>query len=192
MPLLRNALVLGAAAAVLIGGGLLLAQPGAEPGADAESEVTVPMQKTAKLSPAEMAQSADEQLDKLRDTLSRLVELRQVARQSKDVIKLNCVNDKLLLYKQLVNIAESAKTDMTEAIAQGDDPGRYHYYGQMVLAREKGEALRNDAEACIGEEMIFLGPTRVDVTDRPDVALDDLMGREAFSFEEPKYATPFN
>lgn len=188
MARLQNLLIV-TAAGVLAGAGILVAQPAGDEAkkTDEPAEVTAP---TAKLTPAQMREATSQTMDEIRNMLTRLVELRKLARQSQDVIKLNCVNDKMLLFKQLVNIAEEAQTSMTESIALGDEPARYHFYGQVVLAREKAETLRSDAEGCIGEELDFLGPTRTEV-DKPDVAdLDRLY--DWFDLDDPKYATPFN
>ena len=83
-------------------------------------EVTAPVKK---LSPAQMRESVGNTMTEIRSMLTRLVELRKLARQSQDVIKLNCVNDKMLLFKQLVNIAEDAQTSMTESNRPGRRPG---------------------------------------------------------------------
>jgi hypothetical protein len=191
MPAFRISLSIAAAAA-LLGGGILLAQPGEGEGSpQAETPEPAAAPSTPKMTPVEMQASADSLMKDMRVQLGRMVELRQLARQSQDVIKLNCVNDNMLLFKQVVNIAENAQTSMVEATAQDDETDRYHYYGQIVLAREKAASLGNEAEGCVGEEIIFLGPTEVEITDRPDV-LDDLdSGREWFEFDDPKYATPF-
>lgn len=183
---LQKSLILATASAVLIGGGLIAAQPDRSETKEIP-EVTAP---AAKLSPKKMREAVSKTMDEVRGMLTRLVELRKVARQSQDIIKLNCVNDKMLLFKQLVNIAEEAQTSMTESIALNDDPARYHFYGQIILAKEKAETLRGEAEGCIGSEIDFLGPTQVRVRG-PNVTTE-LDGRwEWFDLDDPKYATPF-
>ena len=65
--------------------------------------------------------------------------------------------------KQLLNIAEGANTNMHEAIAQEDEDGRYHEFGKVVIAEQQVTVLTGEAENCIGEELVFLGPTEIDV-----------------------------
>lgn len=188
----KTLLIATAAFAVVAGSGLLLAQP--EDGATADPntpEVTLPMSKTAQLSEEEMRTGADSAMEDLRTTLERLIELREVARQSQDIIKLNCVNDKLLLLKQVVNIAEESKTDLSQALAENKKDDAQFHYGKVQLAREQADTQRNEAEGCIGEEMIFLGPTKVEVSG-PNI-LDEVTGeRDWFDFDGPNLATPFN
>lgn len=185
---LRKILTGALVTAVLVAGGMLAAQPDSgDRSADATPEIVTPNET---LSPAEMRASVAKTIDELRGRLERFVELRKLARDSEDIIKLNCVNDKMLLFKQLVNITEEAQTNMAEAIAQGDEAGRNHNFNQVRLAKEKADELRREAEECIGREMVFLGPTQLQVTS-PDI---DPFNRpfEWFDLDDPKYATPFN
>jgi hypothetical protein len=174
-------------AALVVGGGALYAQD-AEPKADVE----VPMEKQAQLSPADMIAEAEKLITTMQASLKKVVQLQQIARKQKDVIKLNCVNDKLLQVKQLLNIAEAASTNMHEAIAQDDEGGRYHEFGKIVIAEQQVRVLAGEAENCIGEELVFLGPTEVEVdepenpddpTEPPDDDID---------VEPPGYASPFS
>lgn len=186
---LRN-LLIAATAIIALGAGLLLAAPDEPTPGEELREPGETSETTAKLTPKEMRESAGKIMEEIRDMLGRLVELRKLARQSQDVLKLNCVNDKMLLFKQVVNIAEDAQTSLVESIAMGDAAARYHHYGQVVLSKERAENLRSDAEGCIGAEVDFLGPTRTTV-DGPDIAeLDRLYNW--FDLDDPKYATPFN
>jgi hypothetical protein len=180
--------VLGAAVA---GGTYLHAQPGAGEG-EGDADITVPMEVQAEISPREMREQTDAHVTEMQGMLERVVELQQVARKQNDVIKLNCVNDKLLQVKQLLNIAEAARTNMIEAIAAQNEGDRYHQFGQVTIAHEKVSVLRDEAEACIGEELVFLGPTEVDV-DKPDIVDDPTRDSlfPPFEIEEPAYATPF-
>ena len=183
MSQLRNFLIAGPLVAVC-GAGLLFAQD--KPAGDPPEAAT----PKKALTPEAMREATVEIIEEVRGKLARLVELRKLARDSKDVIKLNCVNDKLLLYKQVVNLAEEAQVDMAEAIAQSDEAGRHRHYDQVLAARARAHELRRAAEACIGVEMEFVGPTRL-LVDEP---LIDELDRAAgwFELDDPKYATPFN
>lgn len=191
MNLLRNIIVAGVVVAMFIGGSYLYAQPEEE---EESAEVKVPMEKKAQLSPKEMTKRSEEMITEMKGMLKRVLKLQQVARKQKDIIKLNCVNDKLLQLKQLLNIAEAARNNLTEAITVKNEGDRYHQFGQITISHEKATVLRDEAEGCIGEELIFLGPTEVDV-DKPDID-DDPTDDNPFDFndpdiERPGYASPF-
>lgn len=182
---LRKFLISAAALGAIAGGGALLAQPDSSRPADELPELAAPAER---LTPAQMRKAVVETLETLRAQLAGLVKLRQLARDSRDIIKLNCVNDKMLLFKQVVNIAEEAQTDMAEAIAEGDESARTHSYNRVRLARERADKLRHGAERCIGAELAFIGPTQLEV-DTPPV--DELDAYDWFELDDPKYATPF-
>lgn len=185
----RKTLSLAVVVSVAVGGSVLQAQTSAD---ESPAEVA-PAQKEVTLSPAEMKTASEEHLKDMQTILVRVVELQALARKQKDVIKLNCVNDKLLQVKQLLNIAEAGRTDLIEAIAQQDNDSTLHQFSQISIAKEKTDGLHGEAEGCIGEELIFLGPTEVTV-DEPGIP-DDPTGDDQFDWanetESPGYASPF-
>lgn len=168
------------------------ATPDATPDAPEDTpDITVPMDKEAQISPREMTSKASEFITEMQGVLEHVVELQTAARKQKDVIKLNCVNDKLLQVKTLLKIAEAARTNLVEAIAQGNDAGRYHQYSQITIAHENVTVLRDEASACIGEELIFLGPTEVNV-DAPTLPDDPTAEGDEDYIEPPGYASPYS
>jgi hypothetical protein len=178
---------LGASAltvALSVSGGLVLAQdapttPPGDPGAapatgqvkdTPDDEVQENLKKQADLTGAEMQANSDVLIAKMREVLKRVVEVRGIAKRQKDIIKLNCVNDKLLQVKQLLNIAESSRTNLDAAIADNDEGGRYDYYTNIVYSHDQTVALGAEAENCIGEDLSYLGPseTTVEGGNEPD------------------------
>ena len=199
---LRTYLVTAVLCGVVFAGGQLFAQPETpppdQPGLDDADapDVGLPMDKTAQLSPAEMSSKADDDIASMKTALTRVLQLQQSARKQKDIIKLNCVNEKLIQVKQLLNIAEMSRTNLTEAIANRDEGGRYHQFGQVTVAGEKTSSLRDEAEACIGDELRFVGETEVEVVKPPipDDPTDDPpfdYGGADLTIERPTYASPF-
>ena len=190
----------------LVGGGLVLAQdtpapdagaPAAAPPPEAEveetpAEVDVPMRKKAQISPRDMQSQGATYFAKMREVLKRIEEIQDVARKNKDVIKLNCVNDKLLQIKQLVNIGEANKTNLEEAIARDDESGRYDFYANITIANDQVQTLGAEAEQCIGQDLSFLGPTET-TTEGGDEPDDPTIGEEPdFPVVEPvPVSSPF-
>ena len=171
-------------------GGYVLAQNA--PQGAAPADVDTPMRKRADISPADMQTRSDQYLKRMQEVFRRVVHLQDVARKQKDVIKLNCVNDKLLQIKQLMNIADSAKINMQETIARNDEEGRYHEFGRITIAEQQVSILGTEAENCIGEDLSFLGPTEVlvEVPEEPD---DPTLPAEPEipEVEAPPIASPF-
>lgn len=169
---MRIAMLKASAVALVLctAGGIVLAQVQVD--ADAPATVDAPAKKKAVISPQAMNDGSVSLIGKMQGVLKTIVKLQQVARDQKDVIKLNCVNDKLLQVKQLLNIADQARTNMLAATAGGSVPndnpdadptGRYHEFGRVTIAEQQVSVLGSEAENCIGEDLSFLGPTDVEV-----------------------------
>ena len=189
---MRNLKKIGLSALVLVAFGTVHAQQGGDQGGTLDLGASAGVQ--AKLSPDEMNSAAQAALSEMEGAQARLTSLQAAARQSKDIIKLNCVNDKLLQVKQLLNIADAARVSLAEAIATRNEGDRYHQYTVITVSAEKSRALRDEAEACIGEELVFQGRASIDV-DAPDIPDDptrtDPFSLAPFELERPTYATPF-
>jgi hypothetical protein len=205
-------LVAAIVAAGFAGGGMLYAQPGADPtdskpapspgsGSATEPDLSLPAEKSITLSTKEMEDNMGKLIDGMEQNHRTSLGLQAQAKQAKDVIKLNCVNDNLLAVKQLLNIADEAKTDFAEAKAQGDRAEQEHQYSQVTLAAEKSDEARDEARGCIGDALQFIGKNDVQV-DGPAVKFDPTKdgdvghasGQDPYnsSLEDPAYASPFS
>lgn len=89
--------------------------------------------------------------------------LQQIARQAKDVIKLNCVNEKLTAVKGLLKMSEQADVAMQEALARRDEETSRDEYDKITIARGKVDQLLSESEACVGELSVYTGDTIVEM-----------------------------
>ncbi|MHB8877852.1 MAG: hypothetical protein ACYC8T_29515 [Myxococcaceae bacterium] len=83
----------------------------------------------------------------LKDVLSKLEE----ARNTKDVVKLNCVNEKLTQVKGLLRISEQSDVSLQEAVAKRESLAADHEFTKITIAKQKIEQLRAETEECIGQ-----------------------------------------
>jgi hypothetical protein len=136
--------------AVVLASGLTLAQPPprpapAAPAASPFLEKASDVPDTQKLERGAKAITAMREV--LRDVLGKLEE----ARRAKDVVKLNCVNEKLTQIKGLLRISEQADVALQEAVARRESTSSEHEYTKLMIAQQKVTQLRTEAEACIGQ-----------------------------------------
>ena len=161
----------------------------------ADADVDVSFKQQAKISADEMIGEGKHFISELEDILKRIVQLQEIAKKQADVIKLNCVNDKLLQIKEIVNIGEGAMTNIHEAVARNDEDERYHQFSRLTISHQKGQAVGQDAENCIGEDLTFVGETDVSVEVNPNVPGTDPLepvGGEPIIIERPPLASPVN
>ena len=158
--------------------GTALAQPnnayappagGAAPGG--EVDISVGQQPT--LTVQEMTNQARQYQQGMGQVLQRIQKLQETARKQKDIIKLNCVADKQVQAKVNVAIADQAMTSLQENIARSDEGGRTHEFTRLTIINQKVLVLGAEAENCIGEDLSFVGATRVDLDIDPNIPQDD-------------------
>ena len=109
-------------------------------------------------------QQAAKSISRMKDHLRRGFELLEAARGDKDIVKLNCINEKLASIKGLLKISEQADVALQEAVARRDKETADHEFTKVSIASQKVESLSIEAEGCAGEALHYTGDTRVEVT----------------------------
>ena len=141
--------------------------------ATADGQVDISVKQRPVLAPQEMVTQGQEYFRAMNDTLKRIQVLVETAMRQKDIIKLNCVTDKMRQGKVNLNIAEQAMTALQENIARADEGGRTHEFTRLTIVNQKVLVLGAEAENCIGEDLSFVGATRVDVEIDPSIPQTD-------------------
>jgi hypothetical protein len=119
----------------------LPAGPLAAPLAEKASDVTDP----------EKLRRSVEALARMRNVLKEVLGKLEEARNTKDVVKLNCVNEKLTQVKGLLRISEQSDVALQEAVAKKETSQGEHEFTKVMIARQKVDQLRAEAEECIGQ-----------------------------------------
>jgi len=104
-------------------------------------------------------------MDKVLAELQGMVEQ---ARKQKDVIRLNCVMDKLAQVKASMNIADEALQKLQEGVTRNDESALLHEYTRITIVNQKVQVLQNEGQTCVGAELNYIGATRVEV-DAPEL-----------------------
>src|SRR5215831_10064647 len=116
------------------------------PGTPTLPDVDLTFRQQANLTPQEMLDQARKDMNAMQSALKRVVDLQELARRQNDIIKLNCVNDKLVQVKAAITIGEPSMTDLHEAIARNDDGARIHAFTKVTVATQKVQVLMQEAE----------------------------------------------
>lgn len=129
-------------------------------------DISVPQRST--LSPQDMLNQAREYRGRMNEALTRLQGLVEAARKAKDIIRLNCLTDKLVQLRANMNVADQAIQSLQDAMARRDEGASVHEYTRVTIVNQKVQVLAAEGEACVGEDLNFVGATRVDV-DAPNL-----------------------
>jgi len=180
-----------AVVAALAIGGQLYAQP-ADPDGLAQAPGTGdPASPSRRLSAAEMVTRATELEAQIKVDSQHVQHLQAMARKEKDVIRLSCVNDKMVRVKAGANIFDGSNRDLAGAL---DRDERFTYFDSVLKAADDVHKAREEADRCAGEvelesesKSTFTGP---DIVDDPTSGLP--FDEPGTLIEPPGYASPFS
>ena len=181
----------------LLIGPVALAQPGS-PGAPAPARGTLPpaavdisVPQRPTLSGPDMVKQGREYRANMDKVVAELQAMLEQARKQKDIIRLNCVMDKLMQMKANANIADQALQKLQEAVTRNDEGASLHEYTRITIVNQKVQVLQNEGQTCIGAELNYIGATRVEVEapDLPEGVTDPTL--EPPPLERPPFASPY-
>jgi hypothetical protein len=137
---------------VVLAAGVALAQvqPPAPP-APAPAPAAAALQKASDMPDGQKLSRSTQALAVMRDVLRNVLGKVEEARRTKDVVKLNCANEKLTQIKGLLRISEQADVSLQEAVSRRETSTSEHEYTKVMIAQQKVAQLRSEAEECIGQ-----------------------------------------
>lgn len=149
---------------------------------------------TVSLSIPQMVEGTASLEIQIADDARKMHQLRDVARKDKDVVKLTCVNDRLVELKAQQNIYDQEKQQFSASTTASNTAAAGPSYEVLRSTAEEVKKLRGAAEACIGVPDLYKQESDVDVS-HPDFP-DDPTTTDPFdtTFEDvepPGYASPF-
>ena len=161
---------------------------GTTTGATQNGQVGVGVGVTMTLSQAEIGVRVRTLHEQTRADARHIQHLQQIARKQKDVIKLNCVNDKLVQVKPEMNIVEAKQQELETA----GDAERMAVFETIAQAADSLRRLREESDQCIGEPITFSGGESSNSFTGPAAPDDPTKGFGNHPIEPPAYASPFN
>lgn len=72
------------------------------------------------------------------------------AQKNKDILRLNCLNEKLGHLRGLLKVVQDAKLGLREAVARENADLEEHHYRKVAISEEQGQVIIAEAEACAG------------------------------------------
>ena len=164
------------------------------PGTEGGSSVDLSVKQHPTLTPADMVNQSKEYFTGMGAVVKRIQTLQDQAKREKDIIRLNCVTDKLVQARVNVNIGEQSMATMQESIARNDAGAQTHEFTRLTIVNQKVTVLGAEAENCIGEDLSFVGATRVDVEVDPNIPQYDPTqpGSPFIDITRPPSASPID
>jgi hypothetical protein len=131
-------------------------------------------QRVAQLSGPDQLREAGTVIDTVTAARRRVSDLLDRARQERDIIKVNCLNDKLTQIDVTLRSGREHQEMLQNAVSINNDGQRNHEFQLMTIFRSRTESLETEARACIGDEAgTFDRDTRITLVVDPEIAEQD-------------------
>jgi hypothetical protein len=141
--------------------GVLFARP-------ALSQEPLKVETKDQVSDKDKISEASAVLSRLQGVLKDVLKSLEQARNEKDVVKLNCVNEKLTQIKGLLRVADQSNVALQEAVAKADEESAQHEFAKINIANQRAQQLRADAEQCIGQLAYVVDERTVVTVETPE------------------------
>jgi hypothetical protein len=152
---------------------------------------TEPTPAPKPLTGLEISKKSTELQTQMDQDLVHVGRLQAKARKDKDVIKLNCVNDKMVQMKAMLNLADENRAQISDAltIGNGRAPELFATFSKSASDVKK---LREDADVCVGVGVDSVGNSKLNVSN-PAIPDDPTSGNPFDEpMEAPAYASPYS
>jgi len=132
--------------------------------------------------------------EQVKQDLQTVESLRVKARKDKDVLRLNCINDKMVQLKAQINIYDTARETFENTQHDADDARPA--YNDLVGAGEQSRSLVEQAKGCAGVPDLYKQESRNEFS-HPEFPDDPTVG-DPFEdghddeIEPPEYASPYS
>ncbi len=107
--------------------------------------------------------AARDAVTRIRDILGKIMGNLDEARDERDMVKLNCVAEKLAAVKGLLKISEQSETTLQVSLGRRDSESASHEFEKINIAQRKCEQLLAESEACVGELAVYSGDTELEM-----------------------------
>jgi len=108
------------------------------------------LQKPAPATDKEKADAAEEAVAQMREVLKAVSVLAEKARTERDVLRLNCINERKTSVSGLLKVAELSLEDLRAALRDRQPEAVDHEFAKISIAAGKVANYKNEAEQCIG------------------------------------------
>jgi hypothetical protein len=125
------------------------------------------------LSPAQMRAAANQYLPTMEQSAQTIRRQLEQARESRDVVKVLCLNDKLNQVDVALRSTKDRLQSLSGAVDQNDVERSRHEFTVVQVLRDRVRALSQEASQCIGEETGFIDEPKVRVEIDPAIPKQD-------------------
>jgi len=138
------------------------------------TDADIRSQRMANLTGPEQLREGARIIDAMSALRRRVSDMLDRARQERDIIKVNCLNDKLTQIDVTLRSSREHQDLLQTAVGINNDGQRNHEFALLTIYRQRAEGLEAEARQCIGEEAGGFGEgTTITVRVNPNIPVQD-------------------
>jgi len=103
-----------------------------------------------KITDKEMISKSANNVKIFKEIILKLNGVLEETKKEKDIVKVNCLNEKLISAKALQKIAEQADKSLSIALRQQDIDRAMREYEKVLISSKKMNIIQAESEACTG------------------------------------------
>lgn len=148
------------AVSVLVLGGVRMGVARAQTANNATTQEQRPVvgsRTVQQLTPQQQLRSASRTVEEMQVTRRSVSQMLDRANQERDIIKVNCLNDKLTQIDVAIRSAREHVDLLQTAVSVSNDNQRNHEYSLVLIYQQRVRGLDVEARQCVGEEAAGFG-----------------------------------
>ncbi len=129
--------------------------------------------KSSQLTLSEQERQVGNYNSKMKQVQTKVGSKAEGAKADSDIIKLNCVNDKKTKIDANVKVGDDVGKAFKTPAVRNSVPKRNFQFSKITIAHQNTIVLGSEADACIGEDVAYVGKTKVSTEEDSSITKQD-------------------
>ena len=130
------------------------------------------LEQAAETTPEEKVRFVERVLEEMQGAVRETGKLLESAEKSKDVVRMQCLNQKLTSIRALLAVSEQASGAMQNALVAAENQSADHEFRKIAVALSKVRQFNAEADACLGAVGTQPGAIEIEVEEGTVLAGD--------------------
>lgn len=130
------------------------------------------LEQAAETTPEEKVRFVERVLEEMKGAVRETGKLLESAEKSKDVVRMQCLNQKLTSIRALLAVSEQASGAMQNALVAAENQSADHEFRKIAVALSKVRQFNAEADACLGAVGTQPGAIEIEVEEGTVLAGD--------------------
>lgn len=121
------------------------------------------MEEASKMTVGQKQATVEKLILQQRKAVAETSALAREVNQTKDLVRLNCVDQKLEVMRGLLQLAETSSREFQQAVSEDKLEKADSAYVRIVISSNRSQRFAREAQACVGRSAVYTGVTQVEL-----------------------------